>query len=303
MDHSSGRLDLHSLVGFRGGPHLLITAGVHGDEPEPMEAVRRLAQQVDPAALAGCVTLVPVVNRVAQELRRRVADDGLDLARVCPGKPDGTVTEQSAWQLSQLIRQADYYIDLHTGGAAYLIWPMAGYILHPDESILAKQREMARAFNLPVVWGTCPELQGRSLSVARDANVPAIYCEYLGSDQFQAQTVEPLVTGCLNVMGALGMVDRHPPISAIRWWAEDPAPGSGNMQVAHAAPVAGIFYPLREPGDEISPGQPIGEIEVSVPEKLVLVPARTSGHVLAIHTPGPVGEGDGLGVVVRFSAV
>ena len=43
---------------------------------------------------------------------------------------------------------------------------------------------MARAFNLPLIWGTDASLEGRSLSVARDAAVPAIYAEYLGGGVF-----------------------------------------------------------------------------------------------------------------------
>lgn len=45
---------------------------------------------------------------------------------------------------------------------------------------------MARAFGLPLIWGTDPTLPGRSLSVARDANVPAIYAEYLGGGRLNS---------------------------------------------------------------------------------------------------------------------
>jgi hypothetical protein len=32
----------------------------------------------------------------------------------------------------KLIRSADYYIDLHTGGTEFSIYPLAGYMLHPN---------------------------------------------------------------------------------------------------------------------------------------------------------------------------
>ncbi len=79
------------------------------------------------------------------------------------------MTERTAFALSQLIRVADYYIDLHTGGTKLCVSPMTGYMLHSDSGILEQQRKMARAFNLPIVWGTSASLEGRSLSVARDA--------------------------------------------------------------------------------------------------------------------------------------
>ena len=36
------QLKTHVIVGRLPGPHLLITGGVHGDEFEPMMAIRRL---------------------------------------------------------------------------------------------------------------------------------------------------------------------------------------------------------------------------------------------------------------------
>jgi predicted deacylase len=141
------------------GPRLLITGGVHGDEFEPMAAIRHLAKLFaqapsDVADFRGTVTLIPVVNESAFLRGHRCGDDGLDLARTCPGRSDGSVTEQTAWALSEAIRGADYYIDLHTGGTELGVFPLSGYMLHKDTNILEIQRRMARAFNLPVVWGT-----------------------------------------------------------------------------------------------------------------------------------------------------
>ena len=54
------------IIGRHDGPHLLVTGGVHGDEFEPMRAIRRLASEVDADALRGRLTLVPVANEAAQ---------------------------------------------------------------------------------------------------------------------------------------------------------------------------------------------------------------------------------------------
>ncbi len=173
---------IHSrtITGTQPGPHLLITGGVHGDEFEPMVAARRLLKELKPADLRGRVTIVPVVNELAFARGERTAEDGKDLARTCPGRDDGTVTEQIAAELSRLIRTADYYIDLHTAGTVLQLLPLSGYCLIGDEHVLGMQRRMARAFNLPIIWGTNARLDGRSLSVARDAKIPAIYVEHGG---------------------------------------------------------------------------------------------------------------------------
>jgi predicted deacylase len=93
-------LTTREIRGTSDGPHLLITAGVHGDEFEGVAAVHRLMRRIDATELCGRVTLVPVVNESAFDRRSRCGADGLDLARSCPGKPDGSVTQQVAAALA-----------------------------------------------------------------------------------------------------------------------------------------------------------------------------------------------------------
>lgn len=226
------------------GPHLLITAGVHGDEFEPMAAVRRLIHTLDAQHLSGRATLVPVVNEPAFRRGARAAEDDLDLARTCPGRADGSVTERIAHALSELIRSAEYYIDLHTGGTLFQLIPLTGYVLHANADVLALQRRMAVAFNLPLVWGTTPTLQGRSLSVARDANIPTIYVEHGGGGVCDPAKTDELVAGCYNVMAELDMLRwPHRAGSRVRHIVHDDKPDSGHMQLNHPSPAAGFFVP------------------------------------------------------------
>ena len=158
--------ETQSIAGHREGPRLLITAGVHGDEWEAVIAVRRLAQTIRPNQLNGRVTLVPILNVPAYRAGQRVGEDGLDLARTCPGRQDGSPTERIAFEFTRLLGDADYFIDLHTGGVRLSIWPLAGYLIHNDQRVLEKQRTMARAFGLSAIWGTDPTVQGRTISVS-----------------------------------------------------------------------------------------------------------------------------------------
>lgn len=290
------------------GPHLLITGGVHGDEFEPIAAIRRLFRHFDasntvPKLRRGRLTLVPVVNRSAFLRGTRTAEDGLDLARVCPGRPDGTVTEQTAHALSELIRAADFYIDLHSGGTAFSVLPLTGYTLHPVEAVRRRQREMAIAFNLPVVWGTSPDLDGRSLSVARDAGVPAIYAEFRGSGTCDPGGVHAYVAGCFNVMSLLEMIDwPEPEKSSVEHIVEDPRPSSGHMQVCNPSPMTGIFEPAVSLGDRIDFGESIGAVHDPVGRKpSAQVPALRSGIVLVLRTFSRVLEGESVGVILEIT--
>ena len=82
------------------GPHLVITAGVHGDEFEPMQCIHRLMDSLPGQLLRGKLSLVPCVNVEAFLLGNRKASDDLDLARICPGDPQGTITTVSYTHLT-----------------------------------------------------------------------------------------------------------------------------------------------------------------------------------------------------------
>ncbi|MDA0281926.1 MAG: M14 family metallopeptidase [Planctomycetota bacterium] len=292
---------------FRGptdGPGLLITGAVHGDEFESMVAIRRLIDLFESEAgstslLNGCVTLVPVVNEAAFLRGHRCAEDGLDLARVCPGRADGSITERTARALSDLIESADYYIDMHTGGTEFAVLPLAGYSMHEDSNILDAQRRMAKAFNLPTVWGTAGNLDGRSLSVARDASVPAIYTEYLGSATCHEAGVVAYVEGCLNVMAELKMLDRTPSENRVERTVEDPRPGSGHMQVFNPAPLTGYFEPAVALGDRVQVGDPLGTVFNLTGSDRQTMLAQRAGIVLVLRTFPRVHEGESVGVIME----
>lgn len=281
-----------------GEPRVLITGGVHGDEYEPMFAVRALLRQLEQETPRGTVILAPVVNVSAFLRGERVGEDGLDLARTCPGGPDGTLTERVAHQLSTLIRGVDYYLDLHTGGRRLRVWPLTGYTLHPDPEVLSAQRRMARAFGLPFIWGTDPDLPGRSLSIARQANVPALYAEYGGGDEVDPDGIEAYVSGCLNVLRELGVLGNVPPRRTDPLIVEDPTPGSGHMQVCHPIPVDGYWQPRARCGQRVRTGEPLGTVSDALGRRVIEVPAERDGLVVVLRTCPSVLAGESAGVVV-----
>lgn len=294
-------MKIHSrqIIGAVDGPHLLIIGGVHGDEFEPMAAIRRLMRKVDPAQLRGRLTLVPVANEAAFLRGTRTAEDELDLARTCPGKPDGSITEQTAYALSEIIRTADYFIDLHTGGNTMSVSPLTGYKLVPDEAVREKQRRMAHAFNLPLVWGTDYRLEGRTLSVARDAGIPAIYAEYLGAGQCDPAGVEAYVEGCLNVMAELDMLDREKPECRIERTVDDFRESAGHMQIRNPAPITGLFEPSVQLGGSVQAGEPLGTVSDILGDDVVVAPSQESGIVIVLRTFSRVHAGDTLAVILE----
>lgn len=295
-------------------PHLLITAGVHGDEYLPMLAVEALIRRFDSdtqlcASLRGRLTLIPIVNRPAFSRGHRCGDDQLDLARSCPGSEIGSPTERIAAALSKRIQQADFYVDLHTGGTELCVHPLAGYVLHADPTILQQQRKLATAFQLPLAWGTSAELQGRSLSVARDAGVPAIYVEYLGAHRELAEvaarrldssdTDHPLVAGCLNVMRHLSMLPEPEQLAVNQEVIEDWRPNSGHMQVCNPAPVTGFLKMVVQLGQEVNGGDLIAEIMPESGQVKHSVVSQQAGQVVVVRDYPRVNQGDSVAVIAE----
>lgn len=275
------------------GPRGLLIAGIHGDEYEPVMTVLQLEKRLRGALETGTLTLVPVVNQDAFLKMSRTGADAKDLARTCPGMPDGSLTDKVAFQISNLIQTSDFLVDMHTGGNVFKISPMTGYMLHPDESVLKVQREMAKAFNLPIQWGTQHEMEGRTLSVARDASKPAIYTEY-GGGGYDPAIVNELVKGCLNVLSYFGMIQQHKQENRVKYTVEDYRKGSGHLQVMYPSPRKGVFSPSVKLGDTVQRGDLLGEVADLKDGSSVSIHAEEAGLVFLLRAVPAVCEEEAL---------
>jgi predicted deacylase len=291
----------HRTFGTDDGPHLTISGGTHGDEWEPMAACRRLIAELERMTLKGRVTIAPVFNIPAFRLKQRTAEDGLDMARTCPGREDGSITERTAAAASKMILASDYYIDLHTGGTPMHILPLAGYGLIPNLEVREKGRAMAYAFGLPIIWATNARQHGRTLSVARDADIPSIYTELGGGGKMSHEGVNSYVEGCLNVASMLGIIEPRPEPPTPRYIVEDDRDESGHMQLMHPAPMDGFFEPAVELGDVLRKGEPLGHVVDELGDTRAAVPAAHDGTVLHLRCYPSVLKGDALGGMLPIS--
>jgi predicted deacylase len=287
-----------ALQGKTEGSHLLILAGVHGDEYEPIAAASELIDIVPDILKRGKVTVVPIVNLSAFRKAARTGEDGLDLARTCPGNKKGSISERVAAEVSELIAIADFLIDLHTGGTVYEIDPLCGYVLHKSADVLEKQRKMARAFNLKTIWGTSDKLNGRTLSVARDHNIPAIYSEFGGGGGFNRSIADQYVQGCLNVLRMLGMSEGSVASRKWEYEVEDHRDESGHLQRMLPASCDGFFEADVSLGDFVRKEQRIGNILNPFNGKREPVHADVDGMVFLLRVVPSVLKGDALGGIM-----
>jgi predicted deacylase len=107
------------------GPVVLFLAGMHGDETNGIEIVRRLITEKQFLNLKrGTVIAIPVINIVSFLSHRRELPDGKDLNRCFPGSKNGSFGAQIAADLMrEIIPQIDFGVDFHTGGKQISNYP------------------------------------------------------------------------------------------------------------------------------------------------------------------------------------
>ena len=289
------RLPWLYVTGTTTGPTLIVTAAVHGDEYEGVEAIPRIFQQVQPDVLRGTLVMVPVCNMSAYEAGIRNSPiDGLNLARVFPGDLQGTITQRIAyWLAHKLLKPADFFIDLHSGGVESNIPTMIGY-LHSDDAFGQQSQAAAKAFGAPVLWGHPPPVAaGRSVSTATAFGVPWLYTESPGGGRATPDDMACYIEGVLNVMKHLGMMPGQP----------QPRPmthhlvGDGNLDVIISAPAAGFFRPDVALLDEVSVAQRLGTIEDFFGHVVAEVTTERDGVVILLRRLPRVEVGTGVAQV------
>ena len=106
------------------GPTLLISAGLHGDEINGIEIIRRLIRTKTIIPQTGTVIAIPVVNIYAFIHYSRNFPEGKDMNRCFPGNPNGSLSSRIAYvMINEILPLINYGVDFHTGGASKANYP------------------------------------------------------------------------------------------------------------------------------------------------------------------------------------
>lgn len=296
-DGGNWRLPLLTAIGAQDGPTLLVLAGVHGDEFEGIAAIPQVQRLINPRELRGRLVMAPICNMPACEAVQRSSPiDGLNLARVFPGDAAGSITRQIAWWLTQkLLRQADFLIDLHTGGIAYELPTLIGYVQDSGELGQASLAAAA-AFGAPVMWGhPLPLPAGRSISAATSMGIPSLYTEARGGGGCDPDVVACFRDGVMNVMRRLGMITGAPSRRRLTHHLV----GDGNLNTVIHAPVDGFFQREVSLLEPVKRGRRLGTILDATGAELARVDADQDGVVIMLRGIPPVQAGDGIAHITQ----
>jgi uncharacterized protein len=273
--------------GAEPGPVLCVDAGVHGDEYDGQEAVRRVVAETDPATLRGTLVAIPCMNTPAFEAAARTSGlDHANLNRIFPGDADGSYSFRlAATFVEQVVPAIDALVDLHTGGTYGEIAPLV--IVQGGYEDLATGIGLAAGHEL--VWKG-GKWGGTVRHPTLAAGKPAITVE-AGGATYREETVDLHVGSVRNIMRHLGMTDGE---ARLR---DSYTAVSGTF--ARAA-SGGFFLAHAEPGEQCKEGDLIGAVVDHFGATLEEVRAEQDGLVLWVRRIRTVRPGD---EVVIFGAV
>ena len=98
------------------GPCLLVIAAMHGNELNGTEIINRLLNSSKIKKLNGTLITIPVLNVYGLINRSQFLPGGIDLDTCFPGSKTGTHAARMAHIFtSEILKKADYCIDLQTG--------------------------------------------------------------------------------------------------------------------------------------------------------------------------------------------
>jgi predicted deacylase len=318
-------LPVLQVDGAGAGPVLLVLAAVHGDEYEGVETVLRLYRSLRPERLAGSVIMIPAANLLAYRGGTRVTpEDGVNMARAFPGNPDGTPTERLAYHLHhRFIAQADFLLDLHSGGAHYAVSTLVGYYENEASETGRRSRAAAEAFGAELLWAHTDIAPGRSVSSALSLGVPWLYTEAYGGRRIRREDAELFYAGAYRLMRHLRMLGESvdetdetgktgdqagahaeqavqlqvPAHTGAKEAGRCPPMriyGDGNFDGSETAEADGFFIPAVSLNTIVRTGDKIGAVCRLDGRELQEVRATRGGMVVMLAGSPPVRAGDPL---------
>src|SRR5690349_10484706 len=275
IDINIARLPSHTVIdtpiyvsrGTEDGPVLALTAGMHGDEINGMEIVRRLLDTGLNKPRRGVTICMPIVNVYGFLNFSRDVPDGKDINRSFPGNKNGSLASRVAYHLiREVIPHIDYGIDFHTGGAMRTNYPQVRAVLKDGINTV-----LANAFCALFTIDSPYRPNSLRKEAARKGKNIIVY-EGGESLRFDQHAIEEGISGTLRLMKHLNMID----------WA--PATTEENRVVWSTSWIraknAGLFQSNVKCGQLIHQGEWVGTItdpfgefkeQVIAPEKVYVI--------------------------------
>ncbi|MBW7866815.1 MAG: succinylglutamate desuccinylase/aspartoacylase family protein [Brumimicrobium sp.] len=267
---------------LRKGPTLLLLAGVHGDEINGVETIRRIIKKGWNKPQYGTVICVPVFNIFGFLNMSREFPDKKDLNRVFPGSKNGSLASQFAYIFMKKIAPlADVIIDFHTGGAQRYNYPQTRCDFNHPLSV-----ELCKVFNAPLMVNS--SLISKSIrSACTKLGKGYILFEGGKSHSIDDYIVESGILGAKRVMTHLGIrkfdlkdTDKKSFIVKDSKWIR--------------AGISGMLYVMIENGKRVKKGDVLAKISDPYGKSERLVKSPSKALIFNVNEMPLVNKGDAL---------
>ncbi|MBW8367405.1 MAG: succinylglutamate desuccinylase/aspartoacylase family protein [Arenimonas sp.] len=269
--------------GAMAGPVLCLTAGVHGDEINGVEIVRRISHAIDPTRLSGTVIGVPIVNVFGYSRGSRYLPDRRDLNRSFPGTRQGSIASRIADGFFQdIVKHCDMLVDFHTGSFARSNLPQVrADLTNPD--VL----EFTRGFGATVVLHS-PGNRGMLRVAATAVGIPAVTFEAGAPTRLEPAEIAEAVAAIDRLLVKLEMLEDPdaglaPPtdVAAVALEAPEPAPIFLDSRWVRAN-SGGLLISQVALGQRVLAGQKLGRVINPVTNVQRYILAPVAGRVIGM---------------------
>lgn len=195
--YSGNRISIPVLMvrGAQPGRTVCLTSGIHGDELNGVEIVRRTMQRLDPDRVHGTIIGLPVVNLHGFRRGERDLPDRRDLNRHFPGRPKGSAASRVAYRVFQFLEgQCHEAIDFHTGSSRRTNFPQ----VRADTGNMAIL-ELAMRLSPPIIIHS-EGSRGMLRRALVDVGIPTVTYEAGEALRFQLDVIEGVVHGVLDAI-------------------------------------------------------------------------------------------------------
>ncbi|WP_428743385.1 succinylglutamate desuccinylase/aspartoacylase family protein [Tenacibaculum sp.] len=264
------------------GPTILLQGGLHGDEVNSIELVRRMLIDKSYKIHRGCVIVVPLLN-VFGFLNMSRDMHGKDVNRSFPGSKTGSLASRMAYYLmEEITNNVDFAIDFHTGGEQRNNFPQIRYT--PEDGI---GFELAKIFNAPFMFSS--KLIPKSFrNQCFKNNIPVIVYEGGESLRLEENAIQHGIDGTLRVLKHFNMIHRNVEVS------KNPTSIHINKRNWIRAKVAGLFTSTVKNGEKVEKGQTLGHIMDTYGETNFTIKSPSNGYIIAKNNFPIINMGDAL---------
>jgi uncharacterized protein len=281
--HTKTKLEIpvHVIHSKNKGPALLLSAGMHGEEINGIEILRKVLARGEVQALkCGTLIAIPVINVISFLYGSRDLPDGRDLNRCFPGSKKGSFGSRIAFDLMKhILPLIDFGIDFHTGGAKINNFPQLRCVFNFPANV-----DLAERFSAPLIIDSTYR-EGTFRKEAAKKNKSILVYEGGESMRFDYQAINEGINGCLRLMNSYGMIEYE-------------VPGNESVKINKGTWVransSGLFHMSVNNGAPVKKGDLLGIIfnPFGVSEEKIV--SLFDGYIVGINNQPVVNQGDAL---------